>query len=213
MEEVVLNCERREKANSRYSRLVRREGKIPGIIYGQNREPIPVLFDEVRLTKLVHRETAVITVRVGDTDIKGIIREVQHHPVTDAVLHVDIMGIDVTKKVRLTVAVVLEGTPASLKMGGILEHAAREIEIECLPMDIPEHITVNVSALEIGDAIHAEDIVLENIKILERPDAVIAAVVPPKVEKAAVPTPEEAAAAAEAAAQAEGAEKTDKEED
>ena len=207
MESVVLECEKREKCSSRYSRMLRRQGKVPGIIYGQDREPVAVTFNEKKVTKIVHHERAVITVRLDAKDIKGIIRDVHYDPVTENVLHVDIMGIDITRKVRLMVPVVLQGTPAAIKTGGILEHVSREIEVECLPMDIPEHISVDVSSLEVGDAIHASDIVLEKVKILERPDAVIAAAVAPKVEKVAVAAEE--AAAAEVPA--EGAEKAEKE--
>lgn len=196
MEQKVLKGHKRDKTRTGNARRMRGAGSIPGVVYGRNIEPISAAFDEVELTKLVSGESAMITIDLDGEEMKGIIRDVQYHPVTDKVIHVDILGVDVTQKVRLTVPVVLHGHPASVKAGGILEHVTRELEIECLPMDIPEHVSVDVSGLEMNKGIHVADLGMENIKILTPEDSVLAQVVPPRVETTAAPAAAEEAAGA-----------------
>ncbi len=206
MKQKILRGHKRDTTKSGNARRLRRAGKIPGTIYGRNMEPVNAIFDSLELTKLVSRDTAMITVDLDGEEMKGIIRDVQYHPVTDAVIHIDILGVDVTQEVRVTVPVALHGHPASVKAGGILEHVTRELDIECLPTDIPEHISVDVSHLEMHKSIHVGDLVLERIKVLTPPDTVVAMVVPPRVEVEAAP------AVAEEGAEEEGAgEKEDSE--
>lgn len=201
MEQVIIEGEIRDLQTSKNVKALRREGKIPGIVYSSKREPLPIMFDQKNIAKLVQHETGMITVRVNKEEIPGIVRELQYDPVSDYVIHIDILGVDVTQVIRVSVPVVLEGIPISVKAsGGILNHITREIEIECLPMDIPERLSVSVIHLEIGDAVHVSDMTFDKGKILERPDTVIATVVPPTIEKEVAPV--EAAVEGE-----EGAEK------
>lgn len=188
MEQLIVEGEIRDLQKAKNVKALRRQGKIPGIVYSSKREPLPIMFDQKNINKLVEHETGMVTIRVNNEEIPGIIRELQYDPVSDFVIHIDIMGVDVTQVIRVSVPVILEGIPVSVKSsGGILNHITREIEIECLPMDIPEHLSVNVTHLEIGDAVHVSDLTFEKGKILERPDTVIATVVPPTIEKEVAP--------------------------
>ena len=210
MEQSILRGQKRDKIKSGNAGRLRKEGKIPGIIYGRNMSPIAAVFDGLELTKMVSRDTAVITVDLDGEQLKGIIRDVQYHPVTDNVIHVDILGVDITQRVRVSVPVVLHGHPASVKAGGILEHVTRDLDIEGLPMEIPANISVEVSNLEMHHSIHVGDIVLENIKIWTPADTVVAQVVPPRVEVEEVAPVSEEAEKAESEEEAESGDKDSK---
>jgi large subunit ribosomal protein L25 len=145
----------------------------------------------------------------GQEPLKSIPREIQHDPVSRSMIHVDFQHIDMTKKINVRVAVKVVGEPDGVKnQGGILEHIARELEVSCLPSEIPSEIVVDVSHLVIGTSVHVSELKVEGFEILEDPAQVVALVVAPTVEK--VVTPEAAVegapveGAAEAAPAAEG---------
>lgn len=194
----TLTVRRRDGLGSRRSRRLRHQGVVPGIVYGQNAEPLPVSIDSRELIKLLHAKTgehALITLRLADGgawEKPALMHAVQHHPVDGHILHVDFHTIVLTERLRVRVPVVLKGEAVGVKQeGGILEHFLRDVEVECLPTEIPAHVEFDVSSLKIGDTIHVRDLAPpKNAKITSEPDGVIASVQTPKVEK-----PEEAAAA------------------
>jgi large subunit ribosomal protein L25 len=120
-----------------------------------------------------------------------VFREIQRDPVTDDIIHVDIMGIQLTEKIRLSIPVLLIGTPAGVKEGGILEHLLREVEVEGLPLDIPEHIEVDVTGLNIGDVITLEHLSVDKVQIVTEIHHAVANVIHPKVVKEEVEEVEE----------------------
>jgi len=197
--EQALTVRRRDGLGSRRSRRLRHQGVVPGIVYGNDAEPLPVSIDARELIKLLHAkagEHALITLRLADGgawEKPALVHAIQHHPVDGHILHVDFHAIVLTERLRVRVPVVLKGEPVGVKQdGGILEHFLRDVEVECLPTDIPAHVEFDVSPLKIGDKIHVRDLTPpKNAKITSEPDGVIASVQTPKVEK-----PEEAAAAA-----------------
>lgn len=130
---------------------------------------------------------------------KVLIKDVQHHPVTSRILHVDFLRIDLTKTITVNVPVHVIGTAEGVRAGGILETVTRELEVSCLPMDIPRHIEIDVSNLKINDAVHVSDLKVEKVQILDDPARTVVIVAPPTVVKEAVPAAEGAEAAAEGA--------------
>jgi large subunit ribosomal protein L25 len=191
MEEIVLNVETREDVGKKATKQLRKMGKVPGIYYFHGEDSVPVAVDEKHLKNLVHAETSIFDLKFDSgKKSKCVIREVQWDPLWGKPLHVDLMGVKLTEKVTVAVPVHLVGTPVGVKQsGGILQHLIREIEIEALPLDIPEHLEVDVSNLDIGDVIRIEDITIEKVKILSDPSQSLAVVRPPIV--AAEPTVEE----------------------
>ena len=137
----------------------------------------------------------------GRSPLKSLAREIQTDPVSRSMLHVDFQHIDMSQKIHVSVAVVLKGEPEGVKtFGGVLEHPARDLEVSCLPVDIPESIVVDVSGMGIGDAVHVRDLTPVGFEILEEPAKVIVLVAAPTVEKTAAEVAAEAAAAEAAAA-------------
>jgi large subunit ribosomal protein L25 len=180
---------------------MRNRRRIPGVLYGRNREPLLLDFDEKEFGKLVSEHSAsnlIVDLRVdsGADAVKTLIREVQVDPVSGSVLHVDFNQISLTDRIEVEVPIELTGLPSGVKnSGGILQHPVRTLAIKCLPHDMPDKITIDVTALEIGDSINVASLTLVNVEILADPDMSLASVVPPaKVEEPVV-----AAAAAEVA--------------
>jgi len=185
MSELTLNVEVRDETGKNKVGALRNQGLIPGIFYGQKKRPIAIRIKETDLRTLLSQDHSIISLKL-DTgkSLKSIIREIQYHPVSNSILHIDFMGVKLTEKIKSEVSIVLTGTPVGVKDdGGILEHMLRDIEIEALPLDIPPHIEVDVSQLNVGDSLHVDDLQLEKIKILTKEDTTIASVMAPRKEE------------------------------
>ena len=180
------------------ARKARRDGFIPGVVYGHGESPVAVNVPR-REFEVAMRTAKGSNVIVGlKLDGKGeqtaIIREVQRDPISHDILHLDFHHISLTEKVTIEVAVHLVGLADGVKNGGgVLEHISRTVEIEVLPTQIPGTIEADVSHLGIGDSIHVRDLVIPNATVLSDPDSTIATVVPPT--KAVETAPGEGAAA------------------
>ncbi|MFH0738380.1 MAG: 50S ribosomal protein L25 [Candidatus Omnitrophota bacterium] len=197
MEELFLDAEIREGIGRAKVKDVREAGFIPAVVYSEGKQAKALKVSHSQLVRLVHQhrlENAVINLKIkDDTKQKSrscLIKEVQYNPVNDEIMHVDFNEISLTKVIKVNVPVVAKGEPAGVKQeGGSLEHILWEIEVECLPTDIPKEIEVDVTNLKIGDSIHIKDIILPpKIKVLHDPETVLLSVAAPiKEEIAAAP--------------------------
>lgn len=192
MAEADITVELREKTGHHSAKALRRMGKIPGIYYAHGEDSVPLSVNARELERIFHSETKIINVTFPDGKVKkAILRDIQQNPVTDAVIHVDILGIKLTEKIRLTIPIFLTGAPVGVKEGGILEHLLREVEVEGLPLDIPEHFEVDVSDLQIGDVITLESVKTDKAKIVTEIHRAVANVIHPKVVQEVVEEVEE----------------------
>lgn len=193
------------EAGKHVSRQARMNGQVPAVIYGPKTQPVNVLADEITIKKYHGRkfESTIFVLKSDDSklnDMSVILRDVQVHPVSRRPLHVDFYAPDMSKPVRVNVEVRLEGKPAGLAEGGVLEHLLRDLEIEVLPNNIPEMVVADVSSLGLGDALHVSDLQLaEGIRVISLPTLTIATVAVPR-EESTTPTPATEASAAAAAA-------------
>ncbi len=181
--DITVEAEIRTERGKNEARRLRRKGQIPGIVYGASQPPVAVSVNPGVIERILHSPTGHNTifnlaVRGGETSPVMIV-EWQYHPVRDNLLHVDFKRIDLTKRIRVSVPVVTHGDPRGVKQqGGLLEVVTREIEIECLPDEIPEHFTVDVTPLWIGQNLRASDVPLTgSMRLLSSPETVIAHVV------------------------------------
>jgi large subunit ribosomal protein L25 len=186
---------------------LRKVGSIPGIFYGPNYENLMISLNQKELDRaLSHRKSIINLAIEGKGEYEAIFREVQRNPVSEKIEHVDLLGITSGHKIHATVPVKVRGIPFGVKnSGGILEVIRRELNVECLPKDLPEEIELDVSHLNIGQSVHIEDIHWENITILHSPKSAVATVVAPTVIKAA-----EKVEAEEVKVEGEGAETKEK---
>ncbi|MFQ5607417.1 MAG: 50S ribosomal protein L25 [Candidatus Zixiibacteriota bacterium] len=220
MRETTLAVATRDDKGKNHARRIRREGRVPAALYGPERDPRSVSLSLADLERVI-RESRGGNVMLdldidgsGPSGEKSLIRTIQRDPVNGEILHVDLHQISMTRPINLTIPVSLNGIPEGVKThGGVMQQIVREIEISCLPTEIPEGLELDVTELGIHDSLHVSDVSIPNATILFDPKRTIVTVVPPTVS--AEPAAEEEAeleegAEGEAAAPAE--EGKDKEE-
>lgn len=197
MERMQLKAKIRDEFGKGAARKLRREGLIPGIIYGRGFDPLPLTVDPHDLDKALIEAGG--TNLLFDLEIEGkdkypvMVREYQADVIDRHLLHVDFLKVDLTKKINVEIPVRLEGKAPGVKEGGILEHLRRTLEVVCLPTKIPGAIGVDVSQLKIGDTFHVHDLKLpEGVELVSTIDVTIAAVVAPVEEKVEEVAAEEA---------------------
>jgi large subunit ribosomal protein L25 len=202
MADIVVSAKNRTETGKNVNRRLRVEGLIPGVLYGSAKKPVAVSVSPKEIGSILKSKTGENT--LFDLELDGsrrtvILKEFQLEPIKGSLLHADFYEVALDKVIQVNVHVELVGVPVGVKVqGGIVDWVTRELEIESLPRDIPEKITVDISNLEIGKHVRVADIqVPDKVKILTEPDIVIAHVVAPRAE--------EVAAVAEAAPAAEGA--------
>ncbi len=212
METVEVSAEAREVGNKRDAGRLRRNGKLPGVVYGRGTEGVAMQVDDREMRTRVGSLEGSHLVRFKSSadNLDGrlvLIKDVQYHPVTHAIAHIDFYEVDVTRKITVMVGLHFVGRAEGVVHGGVLQPIARELEVECLPMDIPAEIEVDVSALEIGHGLKAGDITLPPNVTNSTPDLSLVSVLAPTVstldeeEEAEGEAAEEATEAAEAAAE------------
>jgi len=197
MEEIFLDVELRPELGKGRVKDLRKQGLIPAVVYAEGKDSISVKISNSELLRLLHQhrlEGVVINLKVKDDKKHGsrpcLIKEIQYHPVHGDIIHVDFNEISLTKAIKVNIPVVAKGEPIGVKQeGGSLEHILWEIEIECLPTNIPKEIAVDVSQLKIGDSVHIKDLTLpSDVKVLNDQSAIVLSVASPmKEEVAAAP--------------------------
>jgi large subunit ribosomal protein L25 len=165
--------------NKGFARRVRMQGLIPAVVYGAGQESVPVTVDPRVITKILYSESGHNTIFdlaiAGAPAAKGMIVDWQNEPIKGSLLHIDIKRIAMDKAMKLSVSVQLIGTAIGVKNGGILGQVMHEVHIECLPDNIPSHIDIDISGLEINGAIHISDLPHnDKIKFLDEEDALVA---------------------------------------
>ena len=198
MKEIKLDVQLRNQLGTRKVKKIRRENFIPGIVYGgEEKKPTPVrvergLFEHTMRT---HRGQSVIfhlNILDGDKklrDYSAIVREEQHDPTSDRLIHLDFQRISLKEEIEVKIPIHVTGDPVGVKKdGGSLDQMLWELDIVCLPMDIPEKVEINVETLKIGDALHVKDLVLpQGVKTKHDLEAIVVAVAAPMKEEVAVP--------------------------
>ena len=188
MPEIVVSAEKRTEKGKNVNRRLRVAGRIPGIVYGGKGAPEAVAVspkDIVAVLRSASGENTLFDLDLGGSRRKVILKEYQIEPIKGKLLHADFYEVALDKLLEIKVHVEVTGTPVGVKVqGGILDFVTRELEIECLPADIPEKIVVDVSELELGKHIRVSDLKLsDKLTMLTEPDIVIVHVVAPRAEE------------------------------
>jgi large subunit ribosomal protein L25 len=181
MSEITVQAQKRTLTTKGYLTQLRKKGNVPGIYYSKGVETIPIQMPESSLKPLVYTsETHIVNLKIDDTEVKSILKGVQFDPVTDRIIHADFQGISADQEIEIEVPVAIEGQAKGVKEGGIVQQSVHKLTVSCLPAYIPEHITINISDLGLGKAIHVKDLQIPNVKFLQNEDVIIVAVVSPK---------------------------------
>ncbi len=207
--EAILEATARETFGKNEARRTRRGGLVPAVLYGAtgeggSKDATPIAVNPKDLLRILHSESGANTLislkLAGSSDARVLVREFQVDPVTRKVLHADFYRVRMDRVIRVPIPVVVKGEPKGVKQqGGIIEFIRREIEVECLPADIPEHVEVDVSELMLHEGIRVREIAVDpKWKTVSDPDMMIVHVIMPKAEEVAAPADAAAAAAAPA---------------
>jgi large subunit ribosomal protein L25 len=173
---LSLKAEVREKTGSRAAAEVRKQGRIPAIVYGHQQDPVAISLDAHDFVEGLHHGHRLMDIKIGRKTEKAIVKDLQYDYLGRDVVHADLMRVDVTQRITVTVPIELKGTAKGTHHGGILEEHTDHLEIECLPTNIPETIPVLVKDVEVGDAIHAGDVHLpEGVTLVSSEDVLLVA--------------------------------------
>ena len=191
MEKVILKVETREGSGKRNAKDLRNKKLIPAVVYKGGKDALKLQLAAADLSQVLRTkagEIVIVTLKItgGDSKTKDktvVIKEIQREPIKSQILHVDFNEISLTDTLKVNVPLTAHGEPEGKKEGGTLEHVMWELQVECLPTDIPEKIEVDVSKLKIGDAIYVKNIIApEGVKVLTDPELIAMIVKPPKIE-------------------------------
>ena len=194
--EFNLSVNKRELVNKGARKRALKEGKIPGIYYSHDsKESLPFYIEKKELANAQKADTQIFNISVGGKDRNVLFKSIQYHPVTDEILHVDLYGIKMDQVVSVSVMINIQGTSKGVVEGGILVQNLKELELECLPMDIPQSIDIDISHLDMGDSLRSGDVKLdEKLTITTPEDQIIISVTQPMQEEEAVSTSDEESA-------------------
>lgn len=187
MSELTIEVQKREKTGKGPNRRARSGGLIPAVVYGGGKESVPIQIDRKSMLDLMKKsgsENPVFLLKLGDSRRHAMIREVQTHPISRQVLHIDFQRVMMDQKVHVKVPIELVGTSYGVKtQGAVLDFVTREIELECLPGDIPGHVELDVTELHANQHAEARDVKLpEGVSLYDSPDKVIVAVAHARTE-------------------------------
>ena len=196
MEEIILEAQVRSEIGKSKVKALKSGGFIPAVVYSEGKEAISIKLSRHDFLTLIHHhhiENAIISLKIKDDKKKAsrscMIKEMQRDPVKSDIVHIDLNEISLTKAIKINVPVVTTGESVGVKQdGGALEHILWEIEVECLPTDIPKNFEVDISALKIGDTIHVKDIKFpSSIKVISEPESVVLSIASPMKEEVVAP--------------------------
>ncbi|MBN2162823.1 MAG: 50S ribosomal protein L25 [Pontiellaceae bacterium] len=185
MEDTKLIAKKRELEGTANVRRLRSAGSLPGVVYGADKDPVSVVVDLHDFEQILHHHTSeslIIAIELeGEGDMSVLVKDVQHHPVTSDLLHVDMMRVEANRPITVDVAIEVAGEAAGVKAGGILDLVMHSISVECLPADLVECFDIDVSKLGIGQSLHVSDLDLgDKYKVLVDGEAIVASITGPQ---------------------------------
>jgi large subunit ribosomal protein L25 len=173
-ETLSLQAEIRERVGSHAAAAVRKQGRIPAVVYGHGQEPVPISLDAHDFVEGLHHGHRLMDVTINGRSEKMLIKDLQYDYLGRDVIHADLIRVDVTELVEVSVPIELKGTAKGAEEGGIVEEQTDHLEVECQAVKIPESIVVSVKELEVGDTISAADVKLpEGVRLVSSPDTII----------------------------------------
>ena len=191
MQKIQLQANIRKEINKRSTKELRKQGCIPGVLYGHGIKTLNLAVEQKRFEQMIkkmHGENVLISLSIDSNGSSKqetvMIRNIQYHPVSDGLLHIDFYKILLHEKITTRINIILTGEAPGVKEGGVLDHSMRDVEVRCLPDKIPGHFEVDVAQLEIGSSIHIRDLSIpEDVEVLADPDQAVVSIVPPTIIK------------------------------
>ena len=183
MDAITLEAQPRE-TGKRAAKDVRRADEVPCVLYGQHTDPVHFRVPVLDMRPLIYTaENHRVAVKLDGEEFDCILKTVDFHPVTDTPIHADFQALTAGETITMTVPIVTVGEAPGVKAGGILSQALNDLEISCLPQDIPGQVEVSIEGMEVGDSVHVSDIELENVEILTDPARTVVTITVPRAEE------------------------------
>lgn len=181
MQSISLDVRPRE-TGKKETKAVRRDGLVPCVLYGSHTDPVHFAAETLALRPLIFTtETYRVAISMDGEDHEAILKSVDFHPVTDAPIHADFLALTAGESLTMTIPIQLEGTPRGVKAGGILAQTIQELEVRALPKDIPGHVSIDVTNLEVGESLHVSELSLgDAVEVLTDPARTLATVTAPR---------------------------------
>jgi len=175
---AMLKAGKRTEIGTRKARALRRQGSVPGIIYGHGEKPLPITLNRHDLGVVIDHGERLLELKIGKAGQNVLVKEVQYDTFGQEILHVDLTRVDLDERVTVTVPIVLRGTPVGVdEEDGVMQQAAPDVEVECRVNRIPEEIRASVTDLHVGDAIHMRDLELpQGASLVSEPEAIVCSV-------------------------------------
>ena len=171
---LLLKAEIREHTGSKDAKKLRKDGRIPAIVYGHKQKPVAISLDRNTMIEGLHRGRRLMDVQIDKNKEKMIVKDLQYDYLGKDVIHVDLMRVDVTETIKVAVPIELKGIAKGTHEGGIIEECTDHLEIECKVTDIPESVVVSVKEINVGDTLHAGDIELpDGVKLVSPPEMLL----------------------------------------
>lgn len=173
---LLLEAQIREHTGSKAVARIRKQGQVPAIVYGHKQDPVAISLDAHDFAQGLHHGHRLMDIKIGGKAQKMIVKDLQYDHLGRDIIHVDLMRVDVTETVRVTVPIELKGTARGTHEGGIVEEHSDHIEVECVVSNIPESIVISVKELGVGEAIHAGEVTLpEGVTLASSPEMLLVA--------------------------------------
>ena len=180
---LTLEINKREKAGKEVARKLRKEGKIPGVVYGSG-EPIKVWVDEKKFNEVINKmrdKLLLVDLRIGSEKFPSIIKVMQRDTINDRFVHIDFLHIEKGKEINVDVPLVLKGEPIGLKKGGILDHHIYKISVKGTLSNIPHFINVDISYLDLGETLFVKDLNVKKVEVITHLDTPIVSILTPRI--------------------------------
>lgn len=205
MAERDLSATMRKEKGKQAGKKMRKEGYIPGVMYGHGESAVPLTIERRALSQILEKsygDNIIFNIKIeGREDAKAVLKEIQRDPVSREIMHVDFQHVHPGEALTVLIPVILTGSSPGVKEGGILEHVLRRVEVKCLPSQIPDHLEMDIGQLGLGDSLHVKDIEAGPLRILDDAEAPIVSIVVPKAKVEVAPVAAEEAPEEEAAAE------------
>lgn len=184
MADLNIVATKRVKTTKGSVNKLRKNGMVPGVLYSKVDKPVNISVSEISLKPLVYtNEMHLVNLKIDENkEVKSLLKDIQFHPVTDRITHVDFQALTGGQVIQVQVPITIIGQAIGLKEGGKVQQNMHKLDIECLPSEIPQQIEVDISGLHIGDSIHVKEFAKSNFKILSSEDSVIISIIAPKLE-------------------------------
>ena len=186
MLQYELTVDKRKKEGKHALKELKRNNFIPGIVYGHKEEPTMITIKESDLLKMFHtvgRENAIINLKIEDKEVSTIVKEIQRNPRTNKINHIDFLVLHKGEKIKVNVPIKIVGASEGVKEGGVLEQLLRDIEVRCIPSQIPDHFEVDITNLKIGESVHVKDIKFEQGEFITHPEETLITIIAPRTVK------------------------------